>query len=130
VDRLANILSLPVQAIVQIDGETWCYVDNGRGTERRTVELGRNNDKFVHIVDGIKEGDRAVLNPMAIVSLENRVAKVIAPDAGVDAIQPVQTPIPSTDKNPKKSSPEKGKQNQKRPKRKGQPTYDSRDSDP
>ncbi len=89
VDRLKDVLSLPVQAIVQIDGETWCYVDNENGIERRDVELGRNNDKFVQVTKGIQDGDRAVLNPLAIASLENREQKSISPEAGVDAIQPV-----------------------------------------
>jgi HlyD family secretion protein len=33
---------------------------------RRPLKLGRSNDKFVEILDGLAEGDRVVLNPMAI----------------------------------------------------------------
>ncbi|MGF1581293.1 MAG: efflux RND transporter periplasmic adaptor subunit [Gemmataceae bacterium] len=65
--RLENVLSVPVQAIVQIGSESWCYVDNGDGPERRNVRLGMTNHKFVQIREGIKVGDRVVLNPMAIV---------------------------------------------------------------
>ena len=72
VDRLQDVVSVPVQAVVQIEGDTWCYVDNGDGVEKRFVELGRNNDKFVQIVSGINESDRAVLNPLAIANFENR----------------------------------------------------------
>ncbi len=97
VDRLKNVVSLPVQAVVQMDGETWCYVDNDNGIERREVELGRNNDKFVQIVKGIADGDRAVLNPMAIASLENREKKTISPESGSDIIQPAIAVIPDTE---------------------------------
>jgi RND family efflux transporter MFP subunit len=67
VDRLENVLAIPVQAIVQIEDETWCYVDARPNVERRMIELGGTNDKFVEITEGLKEGDRVVLNPMAIV---------------------------------------------------------------
>jgi len=66
VDRLENVLSVPVQAIMQIENETWCYVDNGGRPERRKVTLGRTNDKFVVVTKGLAEGDKVVLNPMAI----------------------------------------------------------------
>lgn len=82
VDRLRDIVSLPVQAIIQRDRETWCYIDNGNGVERCDVELGRNNDKFVEIVEGIKAGDRVVLNPLAIASLESEQQQEISPDGG------------------------------------------------
>jgi HlyD family secretion protein len=67
VDRLKDVLSVPVQTIVQVEGENWCYVASENGPERRTVTLGPTNDKFVQIVDGLEEGARVVLNPMAIV---------------------------------------------------------------
>jgi multidrug efflux pump subunit AcrA (membrane-fusion protein) len=67
VDRLENVLTIPVQAIVQIENETWCYVDAGPNVERRMIKLGGTNDKFVEITEGLEEGDRVVLNPMAIV---------------------------------------------------------------
>lgn len=66
VDRLRDILSVPVQAVVQIRKETWCYVDREGIPERRLLKLGRTNDKFVQILEGLDEGDRVVLNPMAI----------------------------------------------------------------
>ena len=67
IDRLKDVLTVPVQAIVQIKNDTWCYVDAERNVERRLIELGGTNDKFVEITEGLEEGDRVVLNPMAIV---------------------------------------------------------------
>ena len=67
IDRLRDVLTVPVQAIVQIESDTWCYVEAGRSVERRLIELGGTNDKFVEITEGLAEGDRVVLNPMAIV---------------------------------------------------------------
>ena len=98
IDRLENVLSLPVQSVVQVDRETWCYVHNGDGVEKKLVELGRNNDKFVEILSGVSESDRVVLNPMALASLENRDRdNVISPDSGVDPLALIDSELGDMD---------------------------------
>lgn len=84
VDRLKDVLSIPVQAVVQIDGQNWCYVEAPRGVERRMLTLGQTNDKFVHVVEGLEEGMRVVLNPMAIVDESQRNSRDLSPDARRD----------------------------------------------
>lgn len=78
VDRLRDVLSIPVQAVVQIEDENWCYVRSETGVERRSVELGRTNDKFVEIREGLSAGEEVVLNPSAVTD---------------DSTQPDETPI-------------------------------------
>ncbi len=67
IDRVENALSVPVQAVVQRNNHSWCYVRTGGSIERRKVQLGLTNHKFVEVREGLNEGDRVVLNPMAIV---------------------------------------------------------------
>jgi RND family efflux transporter MFP subunit len=67
IDHLENVISIPVQAIVQIKDQTWVYVDREGRVLRQDIELGRTNEKFVEITQGLSEGDQIVLNPMAIV---------------------------------------------------------------
>lgn len=79
VDRLEDVLSVPVQAVVQIGRQTWCYVDDAGRVERRDIELGRTNDKFVEILKGLDQGMRVVLNPMAIIDeAEQKEAEELA----------------------------------------------------
>ena len=67
VDRIESVLTVPVQGLQQEDKSTFCYVEvNGR-PQRRDIVVGKTNDKFVEVVDGLSAGDRVVLNPMAIV---------------------------------------------------------------
>jgi len=84
VDRLRNVLSVPVQAIVQIGKETWCYAGDGGRPERRPIELGRTNLKLVEVRNGLEEGDRVVLNPDALFdeSEEKRKADEAEPPPG------------------------------------------------
>jgi HlyD family secretion protein len=85
VDRLKDVLSIPVQAIVQIERENWCYIETSSGIERRELTLGRTNDKFIEIREGLNEGDRVVLNPMAIVDeAEDRQAVILPEDDSVE----------------------------------------------
>ena len=73
VDRLKNVLTVPVQAVVQVENDTWCYVDDDGTIERRMIELGRttNGDLggLIRVVTGGEfkadgeEGDHAVFGP-------------------------------------------------------------------
>ncbi len=66
VDELQDVLTVPVQAVVQVEKQCWCYVDVHGTLERIPVHLGRTNDKFVDVQEGLQAGDRVVLNPMAV----------------------------------------------------------------
>ncbi len=66
VDLLKDVITVPVQAIVQIGDESWCYVSAGSNVERRPVEVGQSNDKFVEIKSGLAIGEQIVLNTGAI----------------------------------------------------------------
>jgi RND family efflux transporter MFP subunit len=81
--RLEKVNSVPVQAIVQIGQETWCYVGEG-GEERRPVTVGLSNDKFVEIREGLEEGETVVLNPEAILDTEKDASASPEPE-GSDA---------------------------------------------
>ena len=83
IDRLHDVLSTPVQAVVQVGKESWCYVAKGNSAERRNVKVGKTNDKFVQIVEGLTHGDRVVLNPMSIMDESQKAdARQLTPEAG------------------------------------------------
>jgi RND family efflux transporter MFP subunit len=83
VDQIPNVLAVPVQSVVQVNREIWCYVEAEKEVERRDVELGRSNEKFVHIREGLSAGDRVVLNPMDIFDeQQQQTPNEISPEAG------------------------------------------------
>ena len=53
VDHLQGVISLPVAALAEKAGQTYCCVKKGPALERRNVTLGEGNDKFVQIKDGV-----------------------------------------------------------------------------
>ncbi len=66
--NLSNVLSVPVQAVVEKGGKFYCWVQTPQGIETRPVALGLANNTRIEIKDGLAEGERVLLNPRAVVA--------------------------------------------------------------
>lgn len=66
VDYIPDVLTVPIQAVVQRGGVNSLFVRNGNSVHRREVTLGASNDQHVIVTAGIEEGDLVVLNPSAL----------------------------------------------------------------
>jgi HlyD family secretion protein len=75
--HLKDVLTVPVAAVVERDGDFHCWVKIGDQVQRRALLLGENNDQFIEVKDGLQEGDRVVLNPRAVV--EEAQAEALTP---------------------------------------------------
>jgi len=62
VNRLEDVLQIPVQAVSVSDGKQVCYVAGGFKPERREVQIGEFNDDFIEIKSGLKEGESVLLS--------------------------------------------------------------------
>lgn len=88
--KYTDILSVPVAAVLELDGEFFCWVDTGKDVpEKRTVKVGDSNDTFVLIEEGLSQGEQVVLNPRDFVeeaesasleSIQDRAAPDDVPD--------------------------------------------------
>ncbi|MHC4143830.1 MAG: efflux RND transporter periplasmic adaptor subunit [Planctomycetota bacterium] len=63
VERLEDVIIVPVQVVANRGGSKVCFVSTPGGTEERIVQTGAFDDTFVQIVDGLKEGEKVLLNP-------------------------------------------------------------------
>jgi multidrug resistance efflux pump len=68
VDRKENVLSVPVQAILEYSGKDHVAVRMPNGFERREVDLGATNDRFVEITKGVTAGMVVAMNPISLMS--------------------------------------------------------------
>ncbi|MCA9197636.1 MAG: efflux RND transporter periplasmic adaptor subunit [Planctomycetales bacterium] len=67
VDEVANVLTIPVEAVVRTETETYCYCLNQRRIPtKRLLELGKANDDMVQVVSGLSAGDQVVVSPSAV----------------------------------------------------------------
>ena len=70
IEKLQDVLTVPIQVVVNREGEKICYVLNSQKPEPRQVETGAFNANFVEIRDGLTEGEKVLLNPPLLVESE------------------------------------------------------------
>ncbi|SFI05293.1 HlyD family secretion protein [Planctomicrobium piriforme] len=75
VDNRPNVLQVPIQSVLTVADKQIVFVFNGNAHERRFVKIGVANQSHIEIVEGVKEGERVVMNPRSqygteIVALE------------------------------------------------------------
>ncbi|MBD3401708.1 efflux RND transporter periplasmic adaptor subunit [candidate division GN15 bacterium] len=58
IDRLQDVVSVPLESVFERDGETVVYLEGG---DRREVTVGRRNDMKIEIVDGLEGGEKICL---------------------------------------------------------------------
>ena len=80
VERVKSVLTVPVTAVAQTGDESWIYVENSGGVDKVAVTLGKTNEKFIEVTDGLVEGQRVVINPMALLQAEETSGNKIDPE--------------------------------------------------
>lgn len=64
VENLEDVLSVPVQSIVQQKGDFYCWVQvPDQGVEKREIKLGSGNNTRMQVLSGLEEGEQVLLNP-------------------------------------------------------------------
>jgi hypothetical protein len=63
VEQYTNTLYLPIQCVTRVDKIPSVWVKTSEGDERRQVEIGLDNNRFVRIISGLVLGDEVLLTP-------------------------------------------------------------------
>lgn len=61
-NKVQNALTIPLQALFEIDKKTHCYVSTQHGYELRPIDIGANNEQWVEILSGLSEGETLCLS--------------------------------------------------------------------
>jgi HlyD family secretion protein len=72
VDRRENVLTVPVLAILEFNGKAHITKKLNDSFVQSEVDVVATNEKYVQIDKGLKEGDVVVLNPMSLMSEEEK----------------------------------------------------------
>ncbi len=76
VQECAGALVVPVTAALEEKGRYYCYVEVpglvSTGIERREISIGQSNSSLVEIHEGLKEGDRVIVNARGQEALERK----------------------------------------------------------
>lgn len=127
VERRDDVMQIPVQANFTLGSKQFVYVVNGKNLELREIKVGKTNSNFLEILEGLKEDEQVVMNPLSrfkkeISDLEEKLAEAEAkapakaPDtaAGAGPAAPVSKPTSGNDAAPA-GLPEQGPGRQGRP---------------
>ncbi len=100
-----DALSVPVQAVTRINGQPVVYTPSPAGPQARPVTIGLDNNRMVHILDGVQAGEPVLLAPpLSPASTANEALAEMPPPttapaevAAVEApAEPAETPaLPS-----------------------------------
>lgn len=60
-DTLIDAVNVPVEAVFEEEGDFFVFLQKGAKAERQVVELGKSNDQYVQIRQGLEVGDRVYL---------------------------------------------------------------------
>jgi multidrug efflux pump subunit AcrA (membrane-fusion protein) len=61
VEKINDVLYIPLVALFNKDGDNVVYVKKSGGFEIQNVKVGSENDNFVVVLEGLKEGDEVAL---------------------------------------------------------------------
>lgn len=62
VDELEDVVHIPIQSVFLDGGSPVCFVGQGRAIEKRSVEIGQDDGKWVHIKSGVEAGEEVLLS--------------------------------------------------------------------
>ena len=63
IKQYQDVIYVPLQSVIRVGTTPTVYVNHGVAFEPRAVELGLDNNKMVHVLKGLDEGDIILMNP-------------------------------------------------------------------
>lgn len=63
IEQYQDALYVPIQAVMRIGGEPTVYVKKGKSFEPRKVRTGLDNNRMIHIIEGLQDGQVVLLTP-------------------------------------------------------------------
>jgi HlyD family secretion protein len=63
IEQYPDALYIPIQAVLRVGGVPTVFVKKGEAYEPRAVQTGMDNNKMIHILSGLEEGEKVSLTP-------------------------------------------------------------------
>lgn len=80
IDKLDDVISVPLQCLVRLEGKPMVYLPGTGQPEPRPVEVGPDNNRRVQIVRGLAAGEKVLLNPPLPASAVGRAPRGMTPE--------------------------------------------------
>ena len=120
VEEHARATFVPIQTVQQVNGTATVFVRTDDGVAQRAVKLGLDNNRVVHVLEGLAEGEKVLLAPPLIAPSVEQQQQASAAGMGKATPRAAQKPRPTT------SQPTSQAQSQPAGRRKAAPAIDFR----
>jgi len=84
VEQHEKAMYVPVQSVVKISGQPVVYVKTPTGVEKREIKVGLDNNRMIHVIEGLKVGEEVQMTPpldsAVSVRLTDEILDVNIPD--------------------------------------------------
>jgi multidrug resistance efflux pump len=84
-ERRADVMRVPVQSVVRVGKERYCYVKADGGLQKRPVTLGLANEVVVEVTGGLKQGEAVLRDPYGV--LRRLIAPFAKPAEGANLLR-------------------------------------------
>jgi HlyD family secretion protein len=101
--QLDDVLFVPIQSVVQVDDEPTVFVKGFGSVAARQVETGLDNNRMIHIIKGVKEGEAVLLSP-PLSEAKKKTERVEKAPSG----HPSPGPTMTRSKKPAAAKPDRG----------------------
>ncbi len=75
ISRISDTIFIPIEALFSVDGQDIVYLQKGNSFKQQPVKIGDENDDFVIIHEGLKEGDKVALMDPEFLLKEKKESK-------------------------------------------------------
>ncbi|MBD3267843.1 HlyD family efflux transporter periplasmic adaptor subunit, partial [bacterium] len=63
VEEYENVVYVPIQAVVKVNDQSVVFIRKENQIEQRPVKIGMDNNRMIHIKEGVQEGEYVLLKP-------------------------------------------------------------------
>lgn len=61
VEEIPDVIQVPIHSVISEGGEHFCYVFEAEDVKKRVVKVGKNNNHFVQVLEGLAVGESVLL---------------------------------------------------------------------
>ncbi len=92
VETIPDALQVPIHAVFAEGPQHFAFVASAAGAEKRTVSLGKSNNHFVRVLEGLSEGERVLLYDPRGAGQAESAGAAATPAASPGASAPAKSP--------------------------------------
>ncbi|MCB2182621.1 MAG: efflux RND transporter periplasmic adaptor subunit [Desulfobulbaceae bacterium] len=78
VNQFDNAVFVPVQCVIRLSGKPTVYVAQGNDFIPRPVKIGLDNNRMVHVLEGLKAGEKVLLTPPLAAGAVDKSSRVMS----------------------------------------------------